>query len=69
MHTHKTPKASLSRSTAAALMNKGREEERLLERWAASDSARSMEDDDCDNSIDQFDRASFAACPGHSFDA
>lgn len=40
---------------------RSREEGLLLERWAASDSARTMEDEDCDESLDRFDSVSVAA--------
>lgn len=68
MQTHKITKAS-ARIAAIAMIDRGREEELLLERWAASDSARSVEESDWDDSLDGFDTASVAARPGYAFDA
>jgi hypothetical protein len=50
------------------MMDRSREEALLLDRWAASDSARSMEDNDWDDAADQFDMASVAN-PRNRYDA
>jgi hypothetical protein len=50
-------------------MDRSREEGLLLERWAASDSARAMDDPDSDESLDQFDSATLSAASSRSFDA
>jgi hypothetical protein len=49
-------------------LDRSREEALLLDRWAASDSARIMEDDDWDDSTDQRDMASVTP-PRHSYDS
>jgi len=51
-----------------ATMDRSREEALLLAGWAASDSARIMDDTDWDDSQDQSDMASVAQ-PRHAYDA
>lgn len=63
MRTHKISKASCAAHLAMTLIERGSEEKMLLERWAASDSARSLDDSDWDESLDRFDIASVAARP------
>ena len=69
MHAHKLTKASAARAMAITMNDRGREEVLLLERWAASDSARTMDDSGWDDPADQFDLDSVAARPRHAFDA
>ena len=68
MRTHKLTKAFAAPNVAKTLIDQGREEELLLGRWAASDSARSMDDSDWDESLDRFDIASVTE-PRHGFDS
>ncbi len=63
MRTHKTAKSPSQAHIAMTLMDRGREEALLLERWATSDSARTMDDADWDESLDRFDIASVATGP------
>jgi hypothetical protein len=51
-----------------ATMDRSREEALLLDRWAASDSARTMDDNDWDDSTDQRDMASVAPAR-HGYDS
>ena len=51
----RTQKRTKPPSAGIAMMQKGREEELLLERWAASDSARTMEESGWDESQDRFE--------------
>jgi hypothetical protein len=61
MRTQKITKAFGAAHIAMTLIDRGQEEKMLLERWAASDSARSMDDSDWDDSLDRFEIASVAA--------
>ena len=63
MHTHKITKAFCEAHDGMTLIDRRSEEKLLLERWAASDSARTMDDADWDDSLDRFDIASVAAGP------
>lgn len=72
MHSQKSSKTTATTATramATALLDRGLEESLLLERWAASDRLRSLDVDECDETLDQFDTASFAAHPHVNFDA
>ena len=74
MHSQKSSKTTATTATramATALLDRGLEESLLLERWAASDRLRSLDEDEdeCDETLDQFDTASFAAHPHVNFDA
>jgi hypothetical protein len=53
---------------AMRVMDRSREEALLLDRWAASDSARIMEDTDWDESMDQRDMASVTPAR-HGYDS
>ena len=68
MHTHKTTRAPPARAMKMGAMDRSREEALLLDRWAASDSARIMDDNDWDDSMDQRDMASVTP-PRHSYDS
>ena len=68
MHAHRTTKAPPARAMAMRVMDRSREEALLLDRWAASDSARIMDDTDWDESMDQLDMASIAP-PRHGYDS
>ena len=61
MRTQKIGKPLGAAHVAMTLIDRGHEEEMLLERWAASDAVRSMDDSDWDESLDRFDIASVAA--------
>ena len=50
------------------MMDRSREEALLLDRWAASDSARIMDDNDWDESMDQRDMASVTPAR-HAYDS
>ena len=64
MRTHRTTTKAFGQAhVAMTLIDRGSEEKRLLERWAASDSARAMDDADWDDSLDRFEIASVAASP------
>lgn len=63
MRTHKITRSFGESHVAITLIDRGQEEKMLLERWAASDSARSLDDSDWDESLDRFDIASVAARP------
>lgn len=63
MRTQKITKSHVARNVAFTLIDRSREEDLLLERWAASDSARSMDDSNWDESVDSFDLDAFS---GHS---
>ena len=67
MHAHRSTKAPSSRAMLIATLDRSREEAVLLEGWAASDSARILDDLDWDESQDQSDLASVA--PRHAYDA
>ena len=69
MHTQKSTKSAAGRAAASSSVDRGREESLLLERWAAADSLRNLDEDECDETLDQFDTASFAAHPHVTFDA
>lgn len=69
MRTHKITKSHTAPNIAMTLIDRDREESLLLERWAASDSARTMDDQDWDESLDRFDIASASEGPGHRYDA
>ena len=68
MHTHKITRAPPARAIKMATLDRSREEALLLGRWAASDSARIMDDNDWDDSIDQRDMASVTP-PRHGYDS
>jgi len=67
MQAHKIAKASSARAMTMPVMDRSREEALLLDRWAASDSARIMDDPDWDDATDQRDMASLAR--PHSYDS
>ena len=68
MRTHKATKSVSTRTAAIALIERGREEDFLLERWATSDSARTMDDAEWDESQDRFEIASVSDS-SHGYDA
>ena len=68
MHTHKTGKAHAVRALTLATMDRSSEEALMLKGWAASDSARILDDLDWDESQDQSDMGSLAQ-PRHRYDA
>src|SRR3954467_10070420 len=55
MRTQKTAKSLSARTAGVTMIQYGREEELLLERWAASDSARTMDEAGWDESQDRFE--------------
>lgn len=61
MRTHRISKSFGEAHVAMTLIDRGQEEKMLLERWAAADAVRSMEDADWDESLDRFEIASVAA--------
>ena len=63
MRTHKITRAFGAAHVAMTLIDRDSEEKILLERWAASDSARAMDDADWDETLDRFEIASVAASP------
>ncbi len=66
MHTIKAAKTS-AHPAVLSRNDRGLEERLLLERWAAADSARTMEYDEVDESLDRFDTASVAAYTHHGY--
>jgi len=68
MRTQKAARSFSARIAAVAMVQQGTEEELLLGRWAASDSARTMDDADWDESQDRLEIDSVLA-PGPRYDA
>ena len=54
MHTQKITR-SRTPAMPVAMADRGLEERHLLQRWAASDSERSLDELDADDSADRFD--------------
>ena len=71
MHAQKTATTSNSRARAMPMIDRSREEELLLQNWAASDRQRIIDDLDSDDASDQqlcMELASVRAGSGY-FDA
>ena len=69
MRTHKITKSHSAPNIAMTLVDRDLEESLMLKGWATSDSARTMDDQDWDDSLDRFDIASVSEGPGHRYDA